>query len=165
MAELVGLTASIVQIAGAGTKLSTSLYNFAGSVARADQEIADIAGDVELTTKALASVGTVFKNENTRSIVSELAIQDAGEIIKRCEATFREISEVADKRRKICKDGKRSLSTLGKFSWPLKVQKVELLRRRLDRDKNSLMLLLQVLQLANGQAKGYVFHTQHCPSK
>ncbi|KAF2133362.1 hypothetical protein P153DRAFT_353730 [Dothidotthia symphoricarpi CBS 119687] len=154
MAELVGLTASIIQIAGVGVKLSTTLYDFVGSAARADQEIAAIAGDVELTANALDSVGKVFENKDIQSIVSNRAIQDANNLIKRCEAVFKEISEVLDKRRKTWKNGKKSLSTLGKLSWPMKEQRVELLRRRLESLKNSLMLLLHVIQFANGQAKG-----------
>jgi hypothetical protein len=155
MAEVVGLVASIVQIAGAGCKLSASLYNFTTSAVRADQDITDIAGDVELTSNALESVGKVFETEEAKSVVSKKAIQDANNLIKRCEAVFKDISELVDKRRKVCKDGKKSLSMMGKLSWPMKEQRVELHRRRLDSLKNSLVLLLHVLQLAQGQARGY----------
>lgn len=160
MAEVVGLAASILQIAGAGVKLSTALYNFASSASRADRDVADIADDVMLTANALDSVGKVFEKEDGKTVVSRRAIQDANGLIKRCDAVFGEIQEVVEKRRKVCKDGKKILSTFGKFSWPLKEQRIELLRRRLESLKNSLMLLLHVLQLANGQAKGYInlFH-------
>ncbi|KAF2252108.1 hypothetical protein BU26DRAFT_516804 [Trematosphaeria pertusa] len=154
MAEVVGLAASILQIAGAGVKLSTALYNFASSASRADRDVADIADDVMLTANALDSVGKVFEKEDGKTVVSRRAIQDANGLIKRCDAVFGEIQEVVEKRRKVCKDGKKILSTFGKFSWPLKEQRIELLRRRLESLKNSLMLLLHVLQLANGQAKG-----------
>ena len=159
MAELVGLAASIIQIAGAGVKLSTTLYNFVGSATRADQEIIDIAGDVEITANALDSVGKVFEDEDAPSLVSKKAIEHATNLIKRCEAVFGEIHEVIDKRRKISKDGKKSLSAFGKLSWPMKEQKIELLRRRLESLKNSLILLFHVLQLANGQARGFVLRS------
>jgi hypothetical protein len=162
MAELVGLAASIIQIAGVGVKLSTTLYNFVGSATRADQEITDIAGDVEITANALDSVGKVFEDEDAPSVVSKKAIEHANSLIKRCEAVFREIHEVIDKRRKISKDGKKSLSALGKLSWPMKEQKIELLRRRLESLKNSLILLFHVLQLANGQARGFVLRPAFC---
>jgi hypothetical protein len=42
MAEVVGLATSIIQIVGAGAKLSVALYNFATSAVRADQDIRDI---------------------------------------------------------------------------------------------------------------------------
>jgi hypothetical protein len=158
MAEVVGLVASIVQLAGAGTKLSSALYHFTTSAVRADRDIADIAGDVELTSSALESVGKVFETEDAKSIISTKAVQDANNIIKRCEAVFNDISELVEKRWTTSKNGKRGLSMMGKLSWPLKEQRVELHRRRLESLKNSLVLLLHVLQLAQGQARGYEYH-------
>ncbi|KAI4694822.1 hypothetical protein J4E81_006423 [Alternaria sp. BMP 2799] len=154
MAEVVGLAASIIQIAGAGAKLSVALYNFTNSAARADQDVKDIADDVELTSNALESVGRVFESEEAGSIVSKKAVQDANNIIKKCQSVFDEVSEIVEKRRKTAKDGKKSLSVMGKLAWPMKEQRVELNRRRLESLKNSLVLLLHVLQLAQGQARG-----------
>lgn len=155
MAEAIGVAASILQIAGAGLKLSTTLINYASAARHSDQDVADIAHDVQLTANALDNVGRVFEREEGQSVVSRKAVQDAQGLIRRCDAVFGEMQELIDKRMKIGKDGK-ILSTLGKLSWPMKEQRVELLRRRLDSLKNSLVLLLHVLQLANGQAKGYV---------
>lgn len=154
MAEVVGLAASIIQIAGAGAKLSVALYNFTNSAARADQDIKDIADDVELTSNALESVGKVFESEDAKSIVSKKAIQDANNLIKKCQGVFNEVSEMVEKRRKVGKDGKKTLSVMGKLAWPMKEQRVELNRRRLESLKNSLVLLLHVLQLAQGQSRG-----------
>ncbi|KAI4622313.1 hypothetical protein J4E83_005055 [Alternaria metachromatica] len=154
MAEVIGLAASIIQIAGAGAKLSVALYNFTNSAARADQDVKDIADDVKLTSNALESVGRVFESEEAGSIVSKKAIQDANNIIKKCQSVFDEVSEIVEKRRKTAKDGKKSLSVMGKLAWPMKEQRVELNQRRLESLKNSLVLLLHVLQLAQGQARG-----------
>ncbi|KAH6840251.1 hypothetical protein B0T12DRAFT_45300 [Alternaria alternata] len=154
MAEVVGLAASIIQIAGAGAKLSVTLYNFTSSAARADQDIKDIADDVELTSNALESVGKVFESEDAKSIISTKAVQDAHNIIKKCQGVFDELSEMVGKRRKTGKDGKKTLSMMGKLAWPMKEQRVELHRKRLESLKNSLVLLLHVLQLAQGQSRG-----------
>ncbi|KAJ4290275.1 hypothetical protein N0V90_010490 [Kalmusia sp. IMI 367209] len=156
MAEVVGLAASIVQIAGTGIRLSTTLYNFAGGVSRAEQDIADIADDVKLTANALDNVGKVFERDDGSCVISKKAISDAGGLIKRCETVFGEVQDLVEKRSKMGKDGKKTLSAIGRLSWPLKEQRVELLRRRLESLKNSLMLLMHVLQLANGQAKGNI---------
>jgi hypothetical protein len=78
------------------------------------------------------------------------AVQDANNLIVRCKDVFNEISIVIDKRRKVCKNGKKSLNIMGKIAWPLKEQRVDLLQRRLESLKNSLVLLLYVLQLAQG---------------
>lgn len=162
MAEAVGLVASIVQIAGTGAKLSSALYHFTTSAVRADQDIADIASDIDLTSNALESIGKVFETEDTQSIISKKAILDANSIIKRCEAVFRDIADLVEKRRVVSKHGKKSLSVMGKLSWPMKEQRVELYRRRLESLKNSLTLLLHVLQLAQGQSRGSVDIADDC---
>ncbi|KAF2625815.1 hypothetical protein BU25DRAFT_460146 [Macroventuria anomochaeta] len=154
MAEIVGLAASIVQLGGAGIELSKSLYTFVSSAVRAESEISDLAGDVKLTCSALERVGQTLKSEDTKSALTQRAVSDAAEIKQRCESVFAEISGIIEKRWKVDGNGKRNLSLLGKASWPLKEQKVELLRRRLDSLKFSLSLLLSVLQLAHEQARG-----------
>ncbi|KAH7112915.1 hypothetical protein B0J11DRAFT_183648 [Dendryphion nanum] len=157
MAEIIGLAASIIQIAGAGASLSKSLYNYVGSAVCADQQLADIAGDVEITANALDSVGEVFQDETSSSTVSKKAVIDAHSLIKRCESVFAEIHRVIEKRRRpTTKEGKKGLSAFGKLSWPLKEQKIQLLQTRLESLKNSLILLFHVLQLANVQASGKV---------
>jgi hypothetical protein len=154
MAEIIGLVASIVQIAGTGAKLSTVLYNYTVSAARADQDITDLADDVESTSSALEGVGKVLETEDAKSIVSARAVQDANKIIKRCEDIFRDILELVEKRRTKTKDGKKALGMVGKLAWPLKEQRVELHKKRLENLKISLLLLLAVLKLAQDQARG-----------
>jgi hypothetical protein len=154
MAEAVGLAASILQLAGAGTKLSIALYNFTNSAAHADRDVKYISDDVELTINALESVGKVFQTQNAEFIVSKKAIQDANNLIRKCEDVFKEISGIVEKRMRTDKDGKRSLSVRGILSYPMKEPRIELNRRRLESLKNSLMLLLHVLQLAQSQARG-----------
>ena len=46
MAEIVGLAASIVQLGGAGVKLSIELHNFITATARADKDALDLADSV-----------------------------------------------------------------------------------------------------------------------
>lgn len=153
MAELIGLAASIVQLGGAGTELSKALYNFVSSATRADTEITDLAGDVKVTSRALDHVADTLKAEVRQSILTQEAIDDAHEAGRRCKSIFDEISSMFEKRYHTGKDGKRTLSLLGKASWPMKEQRVELLRRRLESLKLSLLLLLGVLQLAHEQAR------------
>jgi hypothetical protein len=156
MAEVVGLAASIIQIAGAGTKLSIALYNFANSAAKADYEVSNIADDVQLTTSALNGVGKVLEEEDAQSVIKKEAIVHANGIIKRCESVFDEIRLLIEKRQKAGQDGKISLSALGKLAWPMKEQRVQLLKQKLESLKTSLLVLLGVLQLANLQTKGFV---------
>jgi hypothetical protein len=138
MAEFVGLAASLIQIAGEGVKLSTSLYDFVGSASRADSGVADIADDVQLTATTLDSIGKVFRREGEECVVSRKAVQDAKSLMKTCKVVFTEIQHMIN----------------NKGKWPLEKPRIQLLKKRLENLKASLQLLLQVILLATGQAKG-----------
>lgn len=156
MADVIGLAASIIQIGGSGAKLSKELYLFINTAARADEDISTIARDVGTTSSVLASVGKVLEADDAIKIVNQDAVKHTKDLIKQCEKVFEEIIAILEKRRKVGDDGKKRLSLMGKMSWPMKEQRVELLRRRLETLKSSLLVLFYVLQLAQNQARGYV---------
>ncbi|KAF2625767.1 hypothetical protein BU25DRAFT_492674 [Macroventuria anomochaeta] len=152
--EVVGLTASIVQLGGAGAELSKALYVFLRSATRAESEIADLAEDIGSTCTALDSVKDVLKSTGTTSTFSQDAISRAFHIIRSCNTIFSEISAILEKGRKTQQDGTKRVTFWGKCSWPLKEKDVRDLSRRLQGLKLSLLLLLNVLQLAQGQVRG-----------
>ena len=146
---------SIVGIASFGVQLSTTLYSFTKSATCTHEYIADIAGDVALTANLLSSVANVLKEE-AWALISQSALKDADKILKRCECVFDEIQQIIEKRTKTGERGKGRIAALGRLAWPLKEQRVELLRRRLDNLKTSLLLLLKVLTFASEQSRGFV---------
>ena len=153
MAEIMGLAASIVQLGGAGAELSIKLYNFAKSATKADHDIIDLVEDLDSTGSALNHIGKTLELEDIQARANEQAINDAANIKRRCELVFAEVQEIISKRKKVGRDGKETLTFAGKISWPLKEQRVELLRRRLDSLKLSLSLLLDVLKFAQAEAQ------------
>jgi hypothetical protein len=68
---------------------------------------------VELTSSVLESIGEVFAIEESKSIMSKKAIQDAKNIIKRYEGVFSDINYLVENKRKASKDGKKSLGMMG----------------------------------------------------
>ncbi|XPS91691.1 hypothetical protein M3J09_001102 [Ascochyta lentis] len=156
MAEVLGLAASIIQLGGSGAKLSKELYVFISTAARADQDISAIARDVGTTSGVLANVGKVLETDDAIKIINQDAVEHAEDLIKQCKEVFEEILAVLEKRQKVSEDGKRRLSLMGKMYWPMKEQRVELLRRRLETLKSSLLVLFYVLQLAQNKGRGDV---------
>jgi hypothetical protein len=65
MAEIIGLVASVVQLADAGLKLSSALYQYADGVATADRRIKNIANEVKLTSFVIQELGA-FLNKTRR---------------------------------------------------------------------------------------------------
>jgi hypothetical protein len=148
MAEIVGLAASIVQLGGAGVKLSIELHNFITATARADKDVYDLAEELDATSSTLDHVGSTLRARHIRTLASPKAIKHATKIVQRCKVIFDEVQDIIGKRWKANKHGEKKLTWVGKLSWPLEKEKVELLRQRLDSLKLDLSLLLNVLQLA-----------------
>ncbi|KAH9876103.1 hypothetical protein J1614_003982 [Plenodomus biglobosus] len=136
MAEVVGLVASVIQVAGAGLKLSQTLYQYADGVATADRRIRDIAKDVKLTSLVIDELGNVFKQDETARLISRSAVTTAEETMKECSTVFSEIDTMLAKSRK---------GTMGRLMLPFRDNKIELLRSHIDKLKSTLQLLMQVL--------------------
>jgi hypothetical protein len=139
MAEAIGLVASVVQLAGTGLKLSQALYQYADGVATADRRIQDIAKEIRLTSFVIEELGSIFKKDDTLSLISVSAVATANETLKECSAVFEEIEATLNKSRK----GK-----IGRLMLPFRESKIELLRSHIDKLKSTLQLLMQVLMHA-----------------
>ncbi|KAF2690809.1 hypothetical protein K458DRAFT_269723, partial [Lentithecium fluviatile CBS 122367] len=139
MAEI-GLIASVLQVAGAGLKLSQTLYQYADSVASADRRVKDIATEVKLTSRIIEELGTLFGLQETSRLLSENALQTANETVQECSSVFMELDAALKKTKK---------NTLGRLMLPFRESKIELLRRHIDTLKSTLQLLLQVLTHAH----------------
>jgi hypothetical protein len=140
MAETLGLIASVIQVAGAGLKLSQTLYQYVDGVATADRRIQDIAKEIELTSFVIEELGGIFKNDETSSLISKNAVKTANETMKECSTVFTEIDATLKKSRK---------NTLGRLMLPFRDNKIEVLRNHIDKLKSTLQLLMQVLTYAH----------------
>ncbi|KAB2108594.1 hypothetical protein AG0111_0g3514 [Alternaria gaisen] len=139
MAEIIGLVASVVQLADAGLKLSSALYQYADGVASADRRIKNIANEVKLTSFVIQELGGIFEQNKTADLISGNAIRTAKETIKECDTVFTEIKLIVDK----TKSGK-----MGRLMLPFRDSKIEILRSQIDKLKSTLQLLMQVLIFA-----------------
>ncbi|KAJ4365048.1 hypothetical protein N0V83_008664 [Neocucurbitaria cava] len=139
MAEAIGLIASVIQVVGAGLKLSQTLYQYADGVATADRRVKDIAKEIELTSFVLEELGSVFKQDETSNLISN-AVKTANETMKECSTVFADIDATLKKSKK---------NTLGRLMLPFRDSKIELLRNHIDKLKSTLQLLMQVLTHAH----------------
>ena len=161
MAEL-GLIGSIVGVAGAGLKLSITLYTFSETVATASWEIKHIARDVSLTSAVLEELGSNLKQDEQAMLYSISAVKTASDVVAECEIVFTEIDAILAKtmeatmRRWPKKGGRLTLSALDRLKWPFLQPKMELLRGNLERLKSTLVLMLNVLTYARDLRTEYV---------
>lgn len=140
MAEAIGLIASVIQVAATGLKLSQTLYQYAEGVATADRRIKDIAKEIQLTSFVIDELGSIFKQDETSTLMSNNAVRTANETMKECSAVFADIESTLAKSRK----GK-----MGRLMLPFRDNKIELLRNHIDKLKSTLQLLMQVLTHAH----------------
>jgi hypothetical protein len=158
MAEI-GLIASVIGVAGAGLKLSITLYTFSETVATAADSIKAIAKDVSLTSAVLEELGSNLKHDEQARLYSGAALKTAQTVVVDCEAVFKQIdgalsksmeriSGLSSNGKRKGKGGKVVLSAMEKLKWPFLQPKMQELRANLERLKSTLVLMLNVLTYA-----------------
>ncbi|OQV04703.1 hypothetical protein CLAIMM_09552 [Cladophialophora immunda] len=153
MAE-VGLIGTIVGVAGAGVKLSITLYTFSETVATAPAKVRDMARDVSLTSAVLEELGANLRQGDQATLYSGAAVQTATDVVAECECVFREMDGMVARamesasRKGVKKGGKLALSARDRLQGPFMEPKMEVLKGNLDRLKSTLVLMLHVLTYA-----------------
>lgn len=157
MAE-VGIVASALQIADIGIRLSFRIYVFGETIAAADKSIISISENVSLTSTVLKELGNTLNNDQTTRICSPNAMRTAENIVNQCQRIFQEMDHMlakkfanitsAEKDKKI-----KSAQTLERLRWPFMKGKIDLLATDLERQKGTLLLMLNVIALAKQESE------------
>ncbi|KAF8847557.1 hypothetical protein BDZ45DRAFT_811492 [Acephala macrosclerotiorum] len=138
MAEAIavlGIIASIAQLADYGFKLSIKLYAFSSTISTASMTISSISNDASLTSTVLKELCQIIKSDDAH-VVIENAIRATKQAVDECLKILGEL------------DNALSKCFAERLKWPFKQPKMELLRSNLDRLKASLTLMLQELSYA-----------------
>lgn len=148
MAEVVGLAASIVQVAAFGLKLSRALHDYGSSVAGAEKRLKGLDKDIGFTSQIISQLGARLKDAEVQALVAEETIHLTHNVLAECDAIFRAMEDVVAKIR-----GRG----MGKWTIYFRESKIELMRANLDRMKGNLQLLLGAIihgtQMANEYAE------------
>jgi hypothetical protein len=138
MAEI-GLAASLLQIAGAGIKLSLTLYEFGATVSVAGEEVAFIAKNVTLYSGVLQALAQRLKSEG--AVHSLEALNLASDIEGQSHVIFKKIEKLLPSPH----PRHNSISLLQRIAWNFKKPRVEHLVGQLEYLKSTTSLLVQVL--------------------
>ena len=157
----VSIAASIVGIATAGVQVSIKLVNLATQVDTASDRVSSIANDISLTSGVLHQLGELMNQKTTDGgtiILNQHGLETTKTSTAMCERVFQEIDKETKKasaqlRKSNPGQGKMSgekikLSTLEKAKWPFLQPNINNLRADLRDAKSTLMLMLQVANLA-----------------
>lgn len=140
------IIASIIQVAGAGFRLSLLLNAVAAEMANADYDIRNVAKGISLFSLMLKQLGKTM--EEGKTIVSQNAIDTATEIKEQSEKVFEEIRGMVDFTQGRDEKGRvRSITIAERVKWCFKKQKIQYLLGQLESLKLSLSIMLQILQM------------------
>jgi hypothetical protein len=148
----IGAIASIVGVAGAGAKLSLVLFQFASIVGSARMEVERVGTEISQFCAVLTQLRSTLKKVRARRF-SISAISTTQDILERCQKIFKEIEDiVAPLQRSAGNSKETSVDLVARVKWTFKRSKVQVLQKTLESSKNSLQLMLQVLDLAQKTA-------------
>ena len=149
--EVVGLVASVLQIADLGVRLSVKLYSFSHKVKHANKSIEVISQEIALTGNVLQLLSKQLKEE--QHLPSDEAVSTAQSLVGSCRNIFSEIDDVLDNRAGATSGLGWLIKLKTKVEFPFLEAQIELLRSNLDRLKSSLNVMLNVLILAEHKRK------------
>lgn len=152
--EIIGVAASILQIAEMGRKLSIKLFYFGRRIKDANQAIQSLSSDVSLTCSALHELGTALEQDDQTKVCSEQAFHTATSILEECKNVFQNIEDAIDKQNpgpgaSRIQRGIRQV-TIAFFGPDL-----DILKGNLERLKSTMLLMLNVIMYA-AQLRRYV---------
>lgn len=138
------MTASVIGVASAGLRLSASLYRYTETVINADKSIKDIARDLSTTSSLIRELGALLQNDR-REMRCEAALTAANDALHGCDEVFKGIQKMLDQNIDLSEKGSSTMSKLKKLKWPLLEPRMQNLQSRLERLKNTLVLVLSVI--------------------
>lgn len=153
--EILGIAASVLQIADLGGKLSVRLFTFSRKIKNADKNIETISRDIAVTGAVLQELGSELEKDGQLGFCSKKAVETAEKLITDCHTIFKELNEALEGVKKDSNGRNIILGWQGRVKWPFLEANIEQLRLNLERLKSSLLVMLNVFILA-GQMAEYV---------
>ncbi|KAL8732256.1 MAG: hypothetical protein Q9166_002828 [cf. Caloplaca sp. 2 TL-2023] len=163
----VSIAASLVGIGAAGCQIAIKLYTLATQISTASQRISSISNDVSLTSGVLKELGEFMTRETAddgTTIFSQSGLDTTRRSAVICENIFHEIEQAARDASEQLRTrdkfvGKIKLSKSEKAKWPFLQPSIDSLRIDLREAKGTLMLMLQVMNLALSQRMATIHQT------
>ena len=144
--EIVGIAASVIQIADLGARLSVRLFVFSKKIRSADKAIEAISQDIAATGAVLRELGLELSKDENAELCTNGALSTAKNLIAACQKVFDELNAELEGQTATVPSIVMAWKARLKYSF-LEAQ-IELLRSNLERLKSTLTLMLNVLIFA-----------------
>lgn len=145
--EILGLAASVLQIAELGAKLSVSIFTFTRKVKNANKTIDALSQEIAVTGAVLQQLGETLSNDKSVKVCSQEAIDTAKKLVLDTEKVFRNLESLLDVQEKPNSRFRKAVS-LKRLKFPFLESEIEQVQANLERLKSSLLVILNVLIFA-----------------
>ncbi|CAG8903688.1 unnamed protein product [Penicillium egyptiacum] len=145
--EVVGVIASIIQIADLGAKLSVKLCTFYKTVKVINKSIQELSSDVSLTCSILNELGKTLEQDDQTKLCSKQAFSTAQEVLQQCKSVFEEIDTAIEKHSQENEKG-RLVRQARKITIAFLGPDLDVLKSNLERLKSTTLLMLHVIMYA-----------------
>ena len=144
MAEVIGLIASIVGVAGAGATLSIAIFDIASTIGASGKELQDLSTEISLLCSVFKQLETLLSHAHFR--YSNAAVETTRKILERCKEVFSELNDIV---KELPPRNDNSIPSVDFVKWlGFKRSKVKLIKSTLESCKLTLGIMLSTMQLA-----------------
>jgi hypothetical protein len=155
MAEVFGLAAGVLQVAGFGAEVSSTLFKCAKRFHNASKEFDEIASQVETTSVSLRRVDSLLKDPTTMALHTQKLYDDTITVSNGCFEVFREIDNYVKSFEPRSSFGKMTVRS--KARWLFDSGKVQGLGQVLRRYCDVLHLMISVMAIVEGRRAAFVY--------
>jgi hypothetical protein len=141
MADPLSLMASLIAVATAGIQVSRTLYNFAGVIGGASEEIMSIGKEISAFSGVLRDLHDFL--DDAKDLISKRALANANRILEDCKEVFAKIQRMLDS----CNAGPR-MNFWQSLQWSFRRDRVKPMCAKLESFKLTLAILLSTMRLA-----------------
>ncbi|KAL4896813.1 hypothetical protein BDV59DRAFT_199158 [Aspergillus ambiguus] len=145
--EVLGIAASILQIADIGVNVSIKLCTFYHQVKNVNESVQSLSSDVALTCNVLRQLGENLQQDEQAKLCSKQALATAKDVLDECKRVFHQISRAIEQPGQDDPMG-RIRRAARKFGLALIERDLETFKCNLERLKSTMLLMLNVIMYA-----------------
>lgn len=94
MADPLSIAASALAVAGAGGKLSQTLYIFIESVRKSERQLRPVADFIKLTSAVLDNIGSLLGEKDVRELCKDNLLGTTNQALQGCWQAFEELKNL-----------------------------------------------------------------------
>lgn len=143
--EILGVVASIVQVAELGGKLSVKLCTFCHRFKNANKSLRGLSKDIALTCNVLRQLGDSLEQDDLATLCSPDAFETAHDVLRECERVFQDLDNILERHYSDSSSKTRIERATKKIWFLMNEPHLDAMAGNLERLKSTMLLMLNVI--------------------